>query len=83
MEISMLYHWDWESTISSSKVGNENNYLPVDCVIVGTGINSLYITRALATKHGDVGSNVIVTNVRDSVKGNHHGGGRLSLGRRP
>ncbi|KAL6339939.1 hypothetical protein AAG906_035030 [Vitis piasezkii] len=59
-----------ESTISSSKVGDGNNYSPVDCVIVGAGISGLCIAQALATKHGDVGSNVIVTEARDRVGGN-------------
>ncbi|XP_034692030.1 protoporphyrinogen oxidase 1, chloroplastic [Vitis riparia] len=59
-----------ESTISSSKVGDGNNYSPVDCVIVGAGISGLCIAQALATKHSDVGSNVIVTEARDRVGGN-------------
>lgn len=59
-----------ESTISSSKVSDVSNYPPVDCVIVGAGISGLCIAQALATKHGDVGGNVIVTEARDRVGGN-------------
>ncbi|CBI32080.3 unnamed protein product, partial [Vitis vinifera] len=47
----MLYHWDWESTISSSKVGNENNYLPVDCVIK-EGPNSFHPSDSILTMVG-------------------------------
>ncbi|GLT51367.1 hypothetical protein SLA2020_247830 [Shorea laevis] len=42
----------------------------VDCVIVGGGISGLCIAQALATKHRDVASNVIVTEAKDRVGGN-------------
>ena len=59
-----------KSTISSFKVGEGNDRSPVDCVIVGAGISGLCIAQALATKHGDLGRNVIVTEARDRVGGN-------------
>ncbi|MBA0652819.1 hypothetical protein Goklo_020045 [Gossypium klotzschianum] len=56
-------------TISSSKIdGGESSI--ADCVIVGGGISGLCIAQALATKHRDVASNVIVTEARDRVGGN-------------
>lgn len=56
-------------TISSSKIeGGESTI--ADCVIVGAGISGLCIAQALATKHRDVASNVIVTEARDRVGGN-------------
>ncbi|GMI66683.1 hypothetical protein like AT4G01690 [Hibiscus trionum] len=56
-------------TISSSKIdGGESSV--VDCVIVGGGISGLCIAQALATKHRDVASNVIVTEARDRIGGN-------------
>ncbi|XVF22208.1 hypothetical protein REPUB_Repub12eG0153900 [Reevesia pubescens] len=56
-------------TISSSKTdGGESSI--ADCVIVGAGISGLCIAQALATKHRDVASNVIVTEARDRVGGN-------------
>lgn len=42
----------------------------MDCVIVGAGISGLCIAQALATKHGDVAGNVIITEARDRVGGN-------------
>ncbi|GFS30573.1 flavin containing amine oxidoreductase family [Actinidia rufa] len=42
----------------------------LDCVIVGAGISGLCIAQALATKHADVASNVMVTEARDRVGGN-------------
>ncbi|KAL8153496.1 hypothetical protein V2J09_011256 [Rumex salicifolius] len=69
------------STASSSQknaqgVGSISNDIPnnqqsaVDCVIVGAGISGLCIAQALATKHGSLSSNVIVTEARDRVGGN-------------
>ncbi|KAA3475133.1 protoporphyrinogen oxidase 1, chloroplastic-like [Gossypium australe] len=56
-------------TISSSKIdGGESSI--ADCVVVGGGISGLCIAQALATKHRDVASNVIVTEARDRVGGN-------------
>ncbi|XP_057482817.1 protoporphyrinogen oxidase 1, chloroplastic-like isoform X2 [Actinidia eriantha] len=42
----------------------------LDCVIVGAGISGLCIAQALATKHADIASNVMVTEARDRVGGN-------------
>ncbi|XP_068662148.1 protoporphyrinogen oxidase 1, chloroplastic [Aristolochia californica] len=61
-----------ESMISSSKPGGDGaaDGYSVDCVVVGGGISGLGIAQALATKHGDVAREVIVTEARDRVGGN-------------
>ena len=65
-----------ESTlIAPSKVGaaegsGNGGGSVLDCVIVGAGISGLCIAQALATKHADVASNVMVTEARDRVGGN-------------
>lgn len=57
------------STISPSNI-DDGGIPTADCVIVGGGISGLCIAQALATKHRDVASNVIVTEARDRVGGN-------------
>ncbi|KAG9459995.1 hypothetical protein H6P81_004503 [Aristolochia fimbriata] len=61
-----------ESLISSSNPGGDGTAdgYSVDCVVVGGGISGLGIAQALATKHGDVAREVIVTEARDRVGGN-------------
>lgn len=41
-----------------------------DCVVVGAGISGLCTAQALATRHGSVVGNVLVTEARDRVGGN-------------
>ncbi|KAI4349815.1 hypothetical protein L6164_010368 [Bauhinia variegata] len=64
-----------ESTVTTSKTSEQSNsndkdFTSVDCVVVGGGISGLCIAQALSTKHGNVASNVIVTEARDRVGGN-------------
>lgn len=52
-------------------ISTESKSQPLlDCVIVGAGISGLCIAQALATKHGGVCSDVVVTEARDRVGGN-------------
>ncbi|XP_050140001.1 uncharacterized protein LOC126616074 [Malus sylvestris] len=67
-----IWFWDlWEGG-GRTEGGNtkKKKFIFVDCVVVGGGINGLCIAQVLATKHGDVVPNVIVTEARDRVGGN-------------